>query len=98
MNQMDGNLNDLLSSPQNVDLPQTFRSSILSSFVLIHINTMAYALWLQMPGPRPRHRAHWARDLVGIMSGAWWVSLCQGPVWSPVQGTGGQMKIYNSIP
>jgi len=43
MNQMDANLNHILSGPQNVDLPQTFRSSTLSSFVLIHIKTMASA-------------------------------------------------------
>jgi len=41
MNQMDANLNHRLSSPQNVDLPQTFRSSTLSSLLLIHIKTMA---------------------------------------------------------
>ena len=43
MNQMDANLHHLLSSPQNVPLPQTFRSSTLSSSVLIYIKTMASA-------------------------------------------------------
>jgi len=47
MNQMDANLNYLLSSPQNVDLPQTFRGSTISSFVLIYIKTMASAPFIQ---------------------------------------------------
>jgi len=42
-------------------------------------------LWLQTPGPRPKHRARWVWDLVGIGSDAWWVPPSQGPVRSPVR-------------